>query len=892
MRPRTQADLRMGPFTDGVNRFPQEATRKNCVEAFDVIGFGGDIYRRPAMQSFATAAPHMLPAGACRVFADAVELTDRAGNPEGVNVFYVGFTALSQEAFDGIEWSRLALTDRPWSDNFTLEVSYYDAEGAAWVVMPWVLDETIGWDTTGTYRCPLTVDGRISWHRQQLTGWGVANPVGGINGWWIRLRLIDSATDPASYQAPGAIEAPGIRIFQRASVNGLFPVRIEGQEMLVIGSCRRNRRGPEAGAMLGVKRQGPRPTGTLRLVVDEGGSVFGQITWTSWTRGGASLGTGGGTFGTASVITKVTQEVYQDGVWVPFEWVPNEFLGGVVAQAVGSALATTTSLPKVGILAQQFEHCRLRCTAAVTGGLSAGDTREIVYNGTTTLTLYPALGAAPVNAGDTFEIRKPPCLVLASPDGLLYELEANDEETLTPSVQPFARDDAAVALASWQGHHRILAEPRWVMDAGTRWSGVVDAITRRLVLTNGGPLLESDGAVLRPFEVDFESALALQIVGALQEDEGTELDPARLAKAKLRSTPPEGRYVAAYQNRMVVAGLRGRPFDITWSMPGAANRVWPYAFTTTIRDSSNNPLTGIKVLHDRLVAFTASTIHEATVPDAGGQISFSPAAQGIGFVANEAVVELEAGASVLLGVTPTGLAAWDGSDPRIVLDTFERVLPGGVNPHALHLSVAAVLPAWGTAFFAVPAAGSAVPNRILAVDYRTGAVWPWRCPFGVEALAVDYDTLGRARLLIGTTDGFVQTLVWGRTEDGETVTGEMVTRPEQPGKGEDIEIVRGYMTARLLGFTDTIGVQVVGEDDVQRPRQDLALYVDRGDPTFGAAGENWGTAQAWETRSWEERQIPVRATQMSRVALRVYGTAPWALRSLTLAWAPRGARSR
>lgn len=896
MRPRTQAAVKLGPFTAGVNRYAEEATRRNIASGLDVLGLGGDLLRRPALRSVATAAPHLLPCGACQVWADystpsTSEMADRVGALDIVDAIYVGSTGSGAETFDGIDFGLVALTVAGWTEHHSLEVSFYDSEAGAWTAVPWVLDETLGWDATGEYRCPLTKNGIISWHTAHLTNWGIANVVGATDGFWIRLRILDAAGAAVTFPGTGTLSAPGIRLLHRAPVNGLFPVRIEGQELMVIGSDRRARRGPEAGAMLGVKRRDADATATLRLTLDEGASFYDKITWVSWKRGGTSLGTGGGTLGTTNLLTKVTKEVYRDGAWVPFAWLANEFLGGIVKYVNGSGTATTTSLPGLtGLGPRQYEHCRVRCNAVVTGGLSVGDTREVYFNSATALSLYPALGAAPVDAGDIFEIRRPPGLVLLAPDGLLYEIEANGTEDITVSEQPFARDDAAVTVATFQGHHRILAEPRWVIDAGDRWSGEVDPISRRLLITNGGQMLETDGVVLRPFECDRTSALAFEIVGGLLEDEGQDLDPKVLAKSKLRSAPPEARFMVMYQNRVVVAGVRGRPFQVVWSMPGAANRVWPFAFSTELRDGIANPITGLRVLQDRLIAFTATSIHEALPPDSGGQMSFRPVAQGVGFVSHQAVVELETGSSVLMGVTTSGIAAWDGSEPRIILDAWDRVLDGGVNPKKIHLSTATTLPALGLAFFAVPSAGASVPDRILVVDYRTGAVWPWRAPYGVEALAVDYDVEGRARLLVGTSDGFISTLVWERLDDSAVVTGEAVFRAEQPGNGEEVELTRAFLTARGLGATDTLTVQVFGGSDLDRVLQSMPIYLDRGDPTFGVG--TWAVASTWAARPWTTHQAPLRATRLHRFQLGVTGTALWAVRSGEVAWLPRGMRGR
>jgi hypothetical protein len=63
---------------------------------------------------------------------------------------------------------------------------------------------------------------------------------------------------------------------------------------------------------------------------------------------------------------------------------------------------------------------------------------------------------------------------------------------------------------------------------------------------------------------------------------------------------------------------------------------------------------------------------------------------------------------------------------------------------------------------------------------------------------------GQEHILFGTDDGFVQTLLHADTDDGETITCTVRSRPEQPFEAREANFRRLNFTLSPLGAAETV----------------------------------------------------------------------------------------
>jgi hypothetical protein len=141
-----------------------------------------------------------------------------------------------------------------------------------------------------------------------------------------------------------------------------------------------------------------------------------------------------------------------------------------------------------------------------------------------------------------------------------------------------------------------------------------------------------------------------------------------------------------------------------------------------------------------------------------------------------------------------------------VLDSWDRLIKGGVNARRLGRASAVVLQDKGWYVLAVSSAGSSYNDRIVIWDYARNRFWLWSAPHGASFLSKDYDENGDERLLIGTDDGHIQTLCGDTSDDGVAIDSYARTVPlnvfgEREGAYTSIQSVVGNSaTAMSLKF--------------------------------------------------------------------------------------------
>lgn len=909
----------LSPGTGGVDRFDRSGKSSRLAEAFDVINDDGELRRRDAFRGVITAPGHALPANRTIVrygTNPAASGTSLAANRllsfNSQNALYtfVGCDVPFDSVRVPIGMSGLSLVVAP-SANTRLQGAYWN--GSAWTSIPWLLDSTRGKVTgTGNYAEPYIFDGAITFHRSQLTGWATTS-VGGSTLYWIRLNCVGAAgTAVLPGTGSAAQYAPGIHVSLAQPVNLLAPMNLGGRHHLLMGYDRMRPRGLEGGAGLADWRLNHRAPMALELTRYRSAGVFGAITFPQWQRNGVAVGAAG-TEGTTNVLTNHPRSAsnYAEPV-EDFDFRENNPVDGIVASGVaaqaGSTTTAFTTTSIVGRSTNDYEHYILVVTTA--GNLAAGDWRIVSgFTGGISSSVFTtrAWSAAPntsvrwrllrpfkrfrfygdrtvtplTNALDVRTTSVPPVPSATVPSIGATTVTLNTTEP--DDIQTVNIDNSAHPV-----HLQMVESPRWGIRGARRWSSVYDTVTRTALLTNGeSGILSYDGEQLTELQADTTSALAQYLAGKIADEKdlisGT--DPSLLARSKFRKSPPKGKYITLFRNILVVGGSPTAPFTIWNSFTGGANNIWPLAFETQIRDQKGEILTGLASLYDRVFAFTRSSIHEGSLND-DGSLSFNPLAQGVGFSAHNAVVQVPYNGGLgLAGPATDGIYLTNGTEPVPILDNWSRLISDGINVRVLDRAVGGVLRSNNLAMWAVASRGSSTNDRILAWDYSANTWWVWRHPIGVSSMA-SVIVNGKETMAFGTDDGIVQYLWDSPDDDGSAINSYALSAPEQPMGPVALEFNRLNLTMRSLGSNQTLDVAFcVNERDVSTQGQLVAYPVTEDQGSFGDVA--FGTGRFADERYKSFGVLLPYPARGTIAQYRVGGTARWRLRLASVEGAPK-----
>lgn len=944
--------LPLSRMVGGINRNDRTSGPDQCVDALDVIEDGGDLVRRPGFHAVGTAAPFYLPAGACWIYV---------GNPSAPGHYYDraiseavgtlgggsnGIFIACDEPFDGFEWGPVIACPTPSAHRY-LRVDYWN--GSTWVALDHVLDTTKRLVTNGSnqWLTPLYGTGRVSWHRSQMTDWATQNPASTTrtNAYVVRLSTMDpgdgsAAPTRASLSGSGdlTLGSPGIRCFLLEPVRSILPYRSrQGRNYVLVGSDRRTVRGSEPGANIGAIKNNWEKTDLQILVADEGAAVMGQVsnpaiyraapgqawpggTWTTHTAAAGSIGT-------ASTLTRTRRE--QD---VTSAWFLNQFRGAArVGSLAPNALAVQTAWNGTvffnvtgslsALKANEFEHFRIRCTVNGGGGTPVGEEREIVRNtaasgGQASIVYHQAFSVAP-NTGNRFEILRPhsrlrfrdqPPYGAFSTEERVYEVDAV-AGGFTMTLRSGA--DYEPELADSDDNNRFCSYQvgpwfPWAVRAGRFWCGAFDRSTGAMIVTNGlSGLMVYDGESIRPLTAtsDPNNFRVQQWIGLIPPDllkqAGATLT--EWVPGFLRSAPPNGQFVVGFNGRIVVAGGD----RVYWSAPGLDNDLWPLGYVQVIRDSENHEISGLAVLHGRLLVFTPTSIH-AAYPSDDGAMNFRPIVHGAGPVSHRAVAAI--GESMLIYPTADGVYVFDGDEPRAVLDDWEDVVLGGVNAIRMADAVGAYSMEQNRYYLAVPSANSSVPDTVLVFDVRSKAWFRWSAPWGgITEISRDFDENGRETMLFGTADGHIAVLGDFLTDDGDTVTGWARSKTLYPGGLETIQPTHVMIMANETG-ADILGLpannlEVRVYPDGNASAQSIVQFMAPEASSTGIYGQAFrlndaalgvlGTARVGWPERMLNRKIGLAAFQRcSGLQIEVRGVARWRLRDAVLLVGGQSQRSQ
>lgn len=824
---RDQPGYPLPQIVNGINS-SREKTDSNLKSALDVYEEDGTLRVRKAWRSVGSGPVVMRAAGLCQVALgveggsialDADRAFTQAALSPTTDYVYIG----SINAFDGFEWGAVVGGASAIATSRVLAIDYRSTTTGGWRALPWFLDQTQGVINGGTRRCPLLKTGRIHFHRP--TDWDdTYSPGVGTTGYWLRVRPIAvgnglTATTPVWTGMTFEVSQPGIRVFNRAPINGLYATQVRRSIQAIVAADNTfagmspgvTNLAPvsqlEAGALIGRWDLSAAPTKELGVLKRWTGGLWGQFT--NSNAGGA----GTTTVGTANRFTDQGPLNILDG-YTAYDLTPPVAIE--VQDVAPSGLGTTTTFSTADARLLEFSSGALESFIALCvvsgGGPAAGEARQItrsVNGGSSTSVVVGQAWTAAPTATTRFYILKPTHLVAIKGDvatdyGEYNVAGAVSARVLQPDLNQHSPDPADIFGSGAVVHMAILENTRYTLEKCPRYSFCQDPKTGSLILTNGSRLLTFDGEWLRDLQAAREDdARAESLLGALPSvGPSNGNDPRSLAyEAGFYLQPPAGAFLCTHLTHIFVAGGQSAPNRVRWSAAGAYSDFWPKgtSWETNIRDSDGRPLRGLVSYYDRLVAFTDSSIHEG-VPIPQGGFSFRQVAGSTGFTCNAAVCRVEIGSrDVLLGPSPSGLFAYAGGEPVPLIDRWGLVIPApGLDSNDLFNAPACVWRQANLYLLGVKLRGETSRQRILVYDYKGKRAWLWSAPFGVASLTTVTGPDGVEEVLLGSEDGLLATLVEGENDDGVALSGSIETHALTPGKtGESVELGRVTIEARV-----------------------------------------------------------------------------------------------
>jgi hypothetical protein len=830
---RDQPGFPLPLIVNGINSSREKAD-VNLKTALDVYEEDGTLRVRKAWASVGSGPVVMRACGlAYLAFGDeqasALIDADRAFLSSALaadDYLFIG----SINQFDGFDWSAIIGVSSTITTSRILAIDYWLGSAQDWEPLPWFLDQTQGVLNGASIRCPLLKSGKVHFHRP--TGWTDDLAIDSQTAFWLRVRPVArgnglTSNAPAWTGMTFEVSQPGVRVFDRAPVNGLVATQIRRSIQAVVCADNTMRGFPgavsndrssvgqlESGALIGRWDLSGAPTKDLGILKRWTGGLWGSVVMPA--------GSSGGSQGTASRFTDLGPTGLLDGYPATlYDARPPLVIAvtggtpadpGIAPSGAGSTTSFATTEPiLLEYASHAFERFIIVCTVSG-GGPAVGEAREIalsgVGGGSTTFLVNPPWSGAP-SATSRFIILKPAHFLAAkgnSPTdyGEYLIAAVGSARVLRVDLNSYSPDPVDVFGASEVLHFAIMQSTRYTLEKGDRYSFCSDPKSGELIISNGSRLLSFDGEWLKDLKSAREDdPRAEALLGALPAvGPGNTNDPRTLAyEAGFYLSPPAGAFLATHLTHVFVGGGAGAPNRIRWSAAGAYSDFWPKGvnWETNIRDSDGRPLRGLVSYYDRLIAFTDSSIHEG-VPIPQGGFSFRQVAGSTGFTSNAAVCRVEIGSrDVLIGPSPSGLFAYAGGEPVPLIERWGLIVPApGVDTNDLANAPACVWKQANLYLLGIKVKGETSRQRILVYDYKAKRAWLWTAPYGVASLTVVSSPSGEEEVLLGTEDGLLMTLVEGETDDGSPLSGSFETHALTPSKtGESVELGRVTIEARV-----------------------------------------------------------------------------------------------
>lgn len=880
---------------NGIDRFSQDQAEGKADIAFDCFNQAKDLTMRGGFRSVTHGNPFLLHAFRARVATETVtegfsitgevdsgevdQLTINAGAEEAsaifgapgslvtdnVGIIYVGASI----PFDTIYFPFTGAFAGAGSASRFITPFYWN--GTTWVEITHFTDSTPAFINASGVQEPLVKRGYITFSHNQIPLWAT-NTINDTTLYWIRLSVTDAAGLSANLSNLIGTDAPHVCVGLLPRINGLFPLNLGGRKMMLIGNDGTNlSRGGASLAKWPCNKN--MPIG-LDLTHREASGIYGQQTMASWTRSSGGTSGGGVNVGTTDLVQDHTAgiDLRRSNVSGALVADASQLVVDVVDLVYRSSL-TFTNVPG-NFTDEDLEHYILYCLT----GANAGNFRVITRYDAANFTMHFNAWTNVLNTTDTFILLRPM---------MRYEVHAcrnrDALEADLPSfpIQPVAVTTAgtvqattfqAFAPASDNEVDCIIADKisqgpvafklqsrlRFTVDGGQRWDCVYEPGAKKAFLTNGNSgVLEFDGETLKSFTLDYSSDLAKKLSGIIadQSVDATGAANQNVAGSALRNSLPGGKYLATFGGSLILTGDPARPNDIYHSIPGGGYKIWPYLYTSTIRDKRNEPISGITNFNGQLIAFTPSALHNGSML-VSGQLNWVEAANE-GFAAHSSVQVINTGGvNLLVGPNSTGLMAWDGKTTSYLIDRWDRIIAGGINLTRLRDSVSAYMPSTGMYFCTLASPGSAVQDMILVYQTKEKAAFIWRYTHGVTALTVFKDSAGHERLFLGNENGQVAIMGTDVQDDWLPIEMEFKTNPLQPFGNYEGYYEQIALTMKPLGKGASFQLGAFINDGNRRAMDTTYPFTD-GSATFGV--EHYDGTIPYASGAFKSLAIGLRA---------------------------------
>lgn len=869
-------------MTEGINRVVEECTPSQIVDGVDVFQNDGPLRRRDAWRSVAAGPVLPLPPGRSIVLTGGVARVNRtfaySDIPNAGDYVYVGCT----EQFDGFDLQDIVTNSGgAVTGNKRLVLEYWT--GSVYATVPWFLDTTILLRAGDTSYEPFGKNGKVHWHTQLLTGWVTQIIGGNPAAYYVRFKFQSTTGIDVPPQQHWTISAPGITVFKRSAINGLFPILSRGTGVILSMADSVPARGISGGAALGAFYGGLRDTERLWLRLRYAAGIWGVHAFPNAIPRGAGATTTNA--GTANQITDQSR-LDNTGGYLATQPYGAILVNSLSVLAGGTTSSFTSSFAQVlNFSNNAFEGCMLECQTNPAAGTPVAETRMISrfrnLGATVQFDVDDPFTIAPNNQ-NTFRVLAPPNWVYIYSAGQRYMVNAQAPATNRlplEGTRPYAPHPADRLGTNALVHFELQADPRWAIPGGDFWTSTIDPINGNTLLANGGAIYSYDGISLEPLRVaPPDDPVVEALAGTLDNtDTGFSQDPVALVNSQFRADPPVGKYIENFGGILVVAGNPNDPNRVYWSAGHGASNIWPKVWDAKVWDQTGEPITGLATLYDRLYVFTARSVHEGTL-DTNGRIAFRPIGHGIGATCHRAIQKVvKNGQDILMFPGPDGLYVLSaGGEPQNILDRWERVVPGGINPKDLLLAPSAAMVQDGFYLLGLRGRNSARRNYILLFNYIQGGFWLWTMPYGVASMAVSNLSSGREELVIGTEDGLIATLVKADTDDSLAVTGYAQTPPLQLSPARRGEPSKVNLTLQALGVGQGVDVSFY-LDRSNLPWSSGTVYPDIGETSYNGLASYGTSYWASEADVTLGLRLPM-STRAQTVSLRISSQRRWTYR--------------
>jgi len=189
---------------------------------------------------------------------------------------------------------------------------------------------------------------------------------------------------------------------------------------------------------------------------------------------------------------------------------------------------------------------------------------------------------------------------------------------------------------------------------------------------------------------------------------------------------PAGKYITFFNSRLWSANLDGSPYEIRWSAPEPAYRVWPTISNAVIMEDDNSPITGLRGFQENLIVTKNDSIWQMVNigEDINGVDTFKARrmVRGTGCVSNSSMQEVQ---GHLVFLAEDGIYAWaGGTEVKKLSDKISSTIKR-INPARWQFATSVVWKTKSLYLLSVAVDGSGENNLVIVWDYKNNTWWLW-----------------------------------------------------------------------------------------------------------------------------------------------------------------------